>query len=208
MVDIVQNLRRLWDDLEGHLAPFLRYWSERYCSQDIWVFYEGGGVLNVPNKYIWLGITGELLRGSIQSLSPGSSAQSQYKLPIVISITSSSDEDWRKALSFMDSLSNLCEFLDDEWNFVALQKDLRRTLCKRLHIVQQSLILHSNILQTFTSNERHNPHIGYRRPSAERLETVYNRLVETVRRLGSVVYDCIEDDFRAIEAKLTGTETI
>lgn len=199
MVDIVQNLRRLWDDLEGHLAPYLALCGSRLVGYLQAFRDDSASSPRISNKYVWLCLTREL------NVPYHCVRELVLQTPVVDSFFAD-EEEWRKALAVMGPLSNLCEFLDDEWHFVALQKELCKSLLKRLLVIQESLNTYKTVLKRFNTEERFNPHIGYRRSSVDRFHTVYHKLEKTLQNLGSVVYETIEDNFEAIEERLTGTE--
>jgi hypothetical protein len=199
MVDIVQNLRRLWDNLERHLAPYLAFCGSRLVGYLPAFRDESASSPRISNKYVWLCLTREL------NVPYHRARDLVLHIPVVDNFFAD-DEEWRNALTVMGPLSNLCEFVDDEWHFVALQKDLCKTILKRLIVIQESLNTYNTVLKRFNTEEFFNPHIGYRRTSVDRFHTVYNKLDRTLQNLGMVVFESIEDNFNAIEARLTGTE--
>jgi hypothetical protein len=206
MVDIVQNLRRLWDDLEGHLEPFFTVWRSSVVVDTQMFSVLNSDGWRCPKKYVWMAITGEMMHSCPPSSGFRIRSDNRGGLPVLINFHDD-EEKWRKALDVVGSISNLCEFLDDEWHFVALHKDLCKMLFKRLKVLQETLIAYKIILSRFDNDVRFNPHLGYRRPSVERIHDVYNKLELTVKKLGDAFFYSLEDQFDAIEARLTATET-
>ena len=116
-------------------------------------------------------------------------------------LSKTSPADYRRVLQFCEALSNLCEFIDDEWSQVIAKPSLLEFLQKRLGSVLVSMKKSWNITNCWKAQISGQPGSAPWDPSvdfsdAEKAIQAYSALRNTTFKLYSAMIPTIEDIFR------------